>query len=184
MEPDAKAREQQIQFARHAFDNLQALIRSSDTKAGVMVTIMVFFAASALQVVKDTKLVSQPCVSLLVGIVFVSSGVTLFAIVLWSFAIVHKVVRPRGARYTAPVKGSDLLWQEHVLLHENNAEYFDGVSSASADLILRNLTDQVYELAHISKEKMAALAYSRWVGWLGFVSWALLVGSGLILGRH
>lgn len=50
MESDGKGVELAIQFARHNFDNHQALIRSSDTKAGVTVTIMVFLAASALQV--------------------------------------------------------------------------------------------------------------------------------------
>jgi hypothetical protein len=76
------------------------------------------------------------------------------------------------------------MWQEHVLLHENNEEYFSAVRSAPPELILRNLTDQVYELAHISKEKMHALAGNLWIAWLGFGSWVIVVGSGLMLGRH
>jgi hypothetical protein len=43
----------QLQFARHNFENHQALIRFSDTKAGAMITLYVFLAASALQVIKD-----------------------------------------------------------------------------------------------------------------------------------
>jgi hypothetical protein len=76
------------------------------------------------------------------------------------------------------------MWQDHVLLHENNEVYFSAVRVADRELILRNLTDQVYELAHISKEKMQALAKIRAVAWLGFGSWVVLIGSGLILGRH
>ena len=40
MTPDANTLEHQIQFARHNFDNHQALICASDAKAGVMVTLM------------------------------------------------------------------------------------------------------------------------------------------------
>ena len=40
------ALDNQIQFARHNFDNHQALIRSADTKAGAAITIMAFLAAS------------------------------------------------------------------------------------------------------------------------------------------
>src|SRR6185312_1534693 len=43
----------QLQFARHNFDNLQALIRVSDTKAAAMITLMVFLGASGLQISKD-----------------------------------------------------------------------------------------------------------------------------------
>jgi hypothetical protein len=186
MNSDDKALEIAIQFARHNFDNHQALIRSSDTKAGVMVTIMVFLAASALQIGKDSvvKLHLQPCLVAWTSVLFVLAAVGLFASVLWSFVVVFRVVRPRGARYTVPQKGHDLLWQDHVLLYENNEAYFSAVRAAVPELILRNLTDQVYELSHISKEKMQALAKNRAVVWLGFGSWVILIGSGLILGRH
>ena len=186
MDSDNKTLELAIQFARHNFDNHQALIRSSDAKAGVTVTIMVFLAASALQIGKDAvvKLHLHPCLVALASVLFFLTSVGLLAAVLWSFVVVFEVLRPRGARYTAPKKGCDLMWQEHVLLHENKEEYFSAVSSAAPELILRNLTDQVYELAHISKEKMQVLAKNRWVAWLGFGSWGILIGSGLILVRH
>jgi hypothetical protein len=186
MDSDIRTPELAIQFARHNFDNHQALIRSSDTKAGVTVTIMVFLAASALQIGKDSviKLHLQPCRVALASILFLLAAAGLLAAVLWSFVVVFNVLRPRGARYTAPRKGHDLMWQEHVLLHENNEAYFSAVSSATPELILRNLTDQIYELAHISKEKMQALAKNRAVAWLGFVSWIVLISSGLVLGRH
>lgn len=186
IDPDNKPLEQAIQFARHNFDNHQSLIRSSDTKAGVTVTIMVFLAASGLQIGKDAvvKLHFRPCLIALASILFLLAAAGLLGAVLWSFVVVFKVLRPRGARYTAPKKGHDLIWQEHVLLHENNEAYFSAVSSATAELILRNLTDQIYELAHISKEKMHALAKNRTVAWLGFGSWVVLIASGLILERH
>jgi hypothetical protein len=174
-----------IQFARHNFDNLQALIRASDTKAAVMVTIMVFLTASALQISKDAVAhLHHPCLTATGSGLFILAAVGLLVAVLWSFLAVHRVLRPRGARFTAAQKGQDLMWQEHVLLHENNEVYFSAVQAATPGLILRNLTNQVFELAHISKEKMRALENSRRAIWLGFWSWVILIASGLILGRY
>jgi hypothetical protein len=175
-----------IQFARHTFDNHQSLIRASDAKAGATVTIMVFLAASALQISKDAigKLHVQPCSVLLASGLFVLAATGLLVSVLWSFFAVHRVLRPRGARFTAAQKGRDLMWQDHVLLHQNNEEYFSAVRASSPELILRNLTDQIFELAHISKEKMDALTNIRILLWLGFASWVALIASGLLLGRH
>ena len=186
MDADEKILELEIQFARHNFDNHQALIRSSDTKAGVTVTIMVFLAASALQISKDAigKLHLRPCLVATLSTVFVLAAAGLLVSVLSSFVTVLRVLRPRGARYTRPQKGRDLMWQDHVLLHESNEAYFSAVRGAPPELILRNLTDQIYELAHISAEKMEALSKNRWATWLGFWSWVLLIASALLLGRY
>jgi hypothetical protein len=186
MNSDEKTLELEIQFARHNFDNHQAVIRSSDTKAGVTITLMVFLAASALQISKDAvgKLHLQPCLAATLSTLFVLAAAGQLVSVLWSFVTVLRVLRPRGARYTAAQRGRELMWQEHVLLHGSNGEYFSAVRGASPELILRNLTDQVYELAHISSEKMAALSRNRWATWLGFWSWVVLIASGFLLGRH
>jgi hypothetical protein len=183
---DGNDLDKQIQFARHNFDNHQSLIRASDTKAGATVTIMVFLAASALQISKDAigKLHVEPCSVFLASGLFVLAAIGLLVSVLWSFIAVHRVLRPRGARFTAAQKGRDLMWQDHVLLHQNNEEYFSAVRASSPELILRNLTDQIFELAHISKEKMDALMNIRALLWLGFASWVALIASGLLLGRH
>jgi len=176
----------QIQFARHNFDNHQALIRSSDTKAGATLTIMVFLSASALTISKDatSKIHLHPCSVLLASMLFVIACVGLLVSVVWSFVAVHRVLRPRGARHTSPQKGRELMWQGHVLMHQNNEEYFSAVRAASPELILRNLTDQIFELAHISKEKMDALAGTRALIWIGFASWVVVIASGLLLERH
>jgi hypothetical protein len=186
MDSDEKTLDLEIHFARHNFDNHQALIRSSDTKAGVNVTIMVFLAASALQLSRDAvgKLHLEPCFVATLSGLFVLASAGLLLSVIWSFVTVLRVLRPRGARYTRPQKDRDLMWQEHVLLHDSNEGYFSAVRGASAELILRNLTDQIYELAHISAEKMAALNKNRWATRLGFWSWVLVIASAFLLGRH
>jgi len=176
--------DKQIQFARHNFDNHQALIRSSDAKAGAVVTIMVFLAASGLTISKDAigKLHFHPYSALLASMLFVVACLSLLVSLLWTFIVVYsRVFRPRGARFTPALKGRELMWQDHVLLHQNNEEYFSAVCAASPEVILRNLTDQTFELAHISKEKMDALAATRALMWIGFASWVVVIASGLLL---
>ncbi|HEY6306454.1 MAG TPA: hypothetical protein VI488_08380 [Candidatus Angelobacter sp.] len=158
MESPEKAFEQQIQFARHNFENHQALIRFSDAKAGVMITLLVFLAASGLQIIKEA--VSVLLVGSCIGLVGA------FLRCLWS---VQAVLRPRGARYygsSAP--GTHLLWQEHVVAHGTNDAYSEATKAAAPELLLKNLTDQVFELAHISREKMAGLHKGRRACWFGF----------------
>jgi protein-S-isoprenylcysteine O-methyltransferase Ste14 len=114
---------QLILFARHNFDNYQALIRASDAKAGVLVTLMVFLAASSLQVSKDaiTKLRWTPCVPLFTSALFVAASVGLALAVIWSLITVQRVLKPRGAaHYVVAQKDRDLMWQDHVLLHQTN----------------------------------------------------------------
>jgi hypothetical protein len=150
-----------------------------------MVTIIVFLAASSLQISKEavSKLHLHPWVTALSSVVLVLSSVGLLVSVLWSLLTVYRVLRPRGARYTTPSKGRDFMWQDHIVLHESNEVYFSAIREASPDVLLRNLTDQVFELAHISREKMDALTRSRWAVWLGFWSWVFSIASGLILVR-
>ena len=179
--------DRQIQFARHNFDNHQALIRSFDAKAGAMATIMLFLAASAVQISKDAvgKLHAQPFRVALYSVFFMLASFGLALSVVWSFIAVQRVLRPRrGVRHTSPEKGHELMWQEHVLLYQNKEEYFSAVRAASPELILHNLTDQIFELADISSDKMRALMNVRGFIWLGFASWGALFASVLLLGRH
>ena len=186
MESQDKIVELSIQFSRHNFDNLQTLIRSSDTKAGVTLTIMVFLGASGLQISKDVvgKLHFQPWYLAVISVLFVVAAIGLLASIAWSFVMVARVLGPHGpSHYPSPQKGSDLMWQDHVLLYKDNEEYFYAIRDATSDVILRNLTDQIFELAHISSMKMRALRQNRIVAWLGFSSWILVIVSGLFLGR-
>jgi hypothetical protein len=151
-----------------------------------MITLFIFLIASALQVARDAGQKAH-FDSWLVGAVtatfFVSAAGLLIAFFscLWS---VQSVLRPRGARhYKSPTTGTDLLWQEHVVAHGSGAAYFEAVKMAQSELLLKNLTDQVFELAHISKEKMAGLHAARRACWLGFCCWIVLVTSSLILLR-
>jgi hypothetical protein len=176
----------QLQFARHNFENHQALIRFSDTKAGAMITLYVFLAASALQVIKDAAVAVhvRPGTVAVASLVFVGSTAGLLVGFIVCVIAVQSVLRPRGARfYCDPKPGTDLFWQEHVIAHRTNAAYQAAVQTAQPELLLKNLTDQIFELAHISKEKMAYLQSGRKACWFGFWCWILSISSGVILLR-
>jgi hypothetical protein len=176
----------QIEFARHNFDNHQALIRASDAKAGVLVTLMVFLAASSLQVSKDAigKLRWSSPALLIVSALLVLATIGLVVAVVWSLVAAQRVLQPRwGADNKTPQKDRELMWQDHVLLHPTSQEYGAAVRAASDELILHNLTDQVFELAYISKIKMDALHGARWAIYLAFCSWTGSIASSVILWR-
>lgn len=176
----------QIQFVRHNFDNHQSLIRFADTKAGAYVTLLVFLGASGIPLAKDAvkQLRWIVCGGVLTSGVYCASGLLFIASFLWTVYLVYRVIRPRGARhYVVARKGHDLLFYDHVLLHSDNEEYFNAVAAADGSLLLRNLTDQVFELAHICREKMHYLRNARLPIFLAFFAWVTNLVCGLRLVR-
>jgi hypothetical protein len=173
--------QEHISFARHNFENHQSMIRAADTKAGVLITLLLFLGASTIPLGRDVV----PGLRWVVGEGAIVSGVYLLSYVVfaagfvWALIEVYNVVSPRGAtHYIAPKAGHDLIYYDHVLLHKDNSEYFDAVSRASADLMLRNLTDQVFQLATICKAKMDGLHKVKRPVTFAFFAWV----SNTILG--
>jgi len=177
--------DQQIQFARHNFENEQALIRFADTKAAAIITIVIFLAASGLQIAKEAthNLIFETPIGLAVSSIFVCSGVTFLLAFLWCLVRVETALKPRGGDLRKPQTGRDILWQDHVLNHATDDEYFAAVKKADSELLLRNLTDQIYELSHISREKMAAIQQSRRASLWAAASWIVNMITALILLR-
>ena len=176
--------DRRIQFVRHNFDNYQSLNRASDTKAAVYVTMMVFLAGTSLGVVKDAtaKLCWFPSRMALLSGIFLIAVISLFIAILRTFVMVHRVLKTRGPRFDLEgEKTTNLMWQDHILLSPSSVAYFEAVQEASQRTILRNLTDQVFELAHISSEKMDALRSARRASFVAAWSWAALIGFGMIL---
>jgi nitrate reductase NapE component len=184
--PESPSIEQQIAFARHNFDNLQSLIRASDTKAAAIITLIIFLAASGLQVAKDAApyIDWHSCRFVIASTLFVVASTAFVAAFLRVLWVVQDVLRPRGTRhYHSPRPGVNLMWQDHVLAHETNVAYAETIRAATASLLLRNVTDQVFELASISKDKMAAVLEARAAIWWAFLSWIIGVVSSLLLIR-
>lgn len=179
---DADKALQQVQFARHNFDNLQALIRASDAKTAAFITILIFLAASLLQVAKDAvpKLHWHPCWLSTCSVIFCAASGVLLIAVLYGFVAVYHVLKARGARYYTD-KSTNLMWQDHILAYRSNNAYYDALRSAATETLLKNITDQVFELAHISKEKMDALKTVRLTILIAASAWVVGIAASLIV---
>lgn len=179
-------REEQLQFARHHFDNLQSLIRFVDTKAGVLITIVIFLGATLIQIVKDAvgAMHASSCSAAWISGLFLLGCAGFIGSFGWMLLHVQQVLRPRGAtHYPRVTTGQDLMWQDHVIGYKSNAAYFCAVRAASEDVLLRNVTDQIFELCHISKAKMDAFHEARRAFWGAFCSWVAAIVFGLLLLR-
>lgn len=175
--------DKQIQFARHHFDNLQSLIKFTDTKAGVLITIVVFLGATLIPVAKETgpALHAKSHIALFVGTAFTAGCIAFVTTLVWVLSYIQQVLKPRGAQhYRDPHSGQCLMWQDHVISHKTNSAYFSAVHAASDQILLRNITDQIFELSHISKQKMDAFHQARKAVWAAFYAWAVTIIFGIL----
>jgi hypothetical protein len=179
-------KEEQLRFARHHFDNLQSLIRFVDTKAGVLITVVIFLGATLIQVVKDavSAMHASPCSVAWASGLFLLGCAGFIASFGWMLLHVQQVLKPRGAtHYPRFTPGQDLMWQDHVIAYKTNTAYSSAVRCASDDVLLRNVTDQIFELCHISKEKMDAFHQARKAFWGAFCSWVAAIVFGVLILR-
>jgi len=185
-QPPLTVREDQLSFARHNFDNQQSLIRAADTKAGIYITLLFFLGASTIPLGKDAipKLKWVLGGGCLTSATYVATYVGFFVGFIWSLMLVRHVITPRVAKhYSNPKSGRDLHYYKHILLHKDNTEYFNAIWQASPDLLLRNLTDQIFELAHICEAKMTAIHTARIPVMLTFFAWLVNASLGLWIVR-
>jgi len=192
----APERDLQIAFARHNFEDHQALIRAADAKAGAFITLLLFLAAILIPIGRE----AVPKLRWVLGEGDLTSGAyvatsLLFALaVVRSLALVVHVVRPRGvsrpaagapqvggshAGYPKLPAADKLLFYKHILQHRDSHSYFAAVSHASPEVILRNLTDQTFELARICDEKLAYLDAARVPLLLAVYGWALNIALAI-----
>ncbi len=178
--------DEQIQFARHNFENHQALIRFADTKAAAALTLVVFLCGLTTPIAKD----AIPKTRWVVGAGAFSSGLYLLSCLMLLVALVlsviliDRVLTPqRASHYSMKQAAKGILYYEHVLAHGDNSKYYEAVQQATSEQILRNLSDQIFELAAIFNRKTNALRRFRPVVLIGLCSSALNAGLGLWIGR-
>jgi hypothetical protein len=86
---------------------------------------------------------------------------------------------PRAKKHhTEPKPGANLLFFGHVTKFSSSDEYFEAVKHAEPEELLRNVTDQIFELAQIAKAKLDSLkAFSRSFK-LTLVAWFISTAVG------
>lgn len=179
--------EEQIEFAWHNFEDQQAIIRAADLKAGYLVPFLLFFGASTIPL--GTEVVPKMRWSDTAGAA--ASGLYILTYVLltvgfvWSLALISRAMTPRIARHhQSPKEGAGLLYYEHVLRHKDGEAYYAAVSKAGPEQILRNVTEQVFELSLICKAKLENLrGFAVSFKWT-VVAWCVSTAIGFwIIGR-
>lgn len=152
--------EDQINFAWRNFEDQQAIIRAADLKAGYLVTFLLFFGASTIPLGEDVI----PRLHWFIGwkgfitVIYLVTYTGQMLAFVRSLYLISQVLTPRlTPQHSAVHKGSDLLYYEHVLHHKDSNHYYEALSQASSQRILRNITDQVFQLSHICKSKIDCL---------------------------
>ncbi len=176
----ADANEERLHFAWKNFEDQQAIIRAADLKAGYLVTFLLFFGASTIPLGREVfpKLrldaVRGPA-SLIYALSYVLSVIGF----VWSMYLISHVMTPRAKKHSSePKPGADLLFFEHITKFESSDKYFEAVSRVEPEQILRNVTDQIFELAQIAKAKLDSLkAFSRSFK-LTLVAWFISTAVG------
>jgi hypothetical protein len=152
--------QEQIDFVWHNFEDQQAIIRAADLKAGYLVPFLLFFGASTIPLGMEVvpRMHFSDVRSAIAAGLYILAYLGLTAAFVWSLVLISRALTPRIARHhQSPRAGSELLYYEHVLRHKDNAAYFESVAKAGPEQMLRNITDQVYELSLICKLKLENL---------------------------
>ncbi len=179
--------EEQIEFAWHNFEDQQGIIRAADLKAGYLVPFLLFFGASTIPLGMEVvpKLRWGYAVGALASGLYVLTYVWLTVGFVWSLILISRALTPRIARHhQSPREGSELLYYEHVLRHKDSGQYFEALKKAGPEQMLRNITDQVFELSVICKGKLDNLrGFAVSFKWT-VLAWCLSTAIGFwIIGR-
>jgi len=173
--------EDRVSFAWKNFDDQQAIIRAADLKAGYLVTFLLFFGASTIPLGKEVlpSLRWGNATQMLASGIYSLSYLIFASGFVWALYLISHVLMPRIARHHAkPATGRELLYYEHVVRYENSGAYYEAVAKVAPEEMLRNVTDQVYELSMICKTKIDALrAFSRAFE-ITLVAWFISTGIG------
>ena len=176
----ADATEERLHFAWKNFEDQQAIIRAADLKAGYLVTFLLFFGASTIPLGREVlpKLRWEGAGGFASGLYAATYVLSVIGFV-WSMYLISHVMTPRIARHhQEPKPGADLLYFGHVTRFETSDKYFEAVARAEPQQILRNVTDQIFELALIAKVKVDSLrAFSKSFK-LTLVAWFLSTAVG------
>jgi hypothetical protein len=178
---------EQIEFAWHNFEDQQAIIRAADLKAGYLVPFLLFFGASTIPLGMEVapKLRWSDALSAVAGASYILTYLWLTIGFVWSLILISRALTPRISRNDqSPHASSELLYYAHVLRHKDNTAYFEAMAKAGPAQMLRNITDQVFELSLICKGKLDNLrGFAVSFKWT-VVAWCLSTAIGFwIIGR-
>jgi hypothetical protein len=172
---------ERIEFAWKNFEDQQATIRAADLKAGYLVTFMIFFGASTIPLGKEVipKLHWGAMTELAASAVYTSSYLVFALGFIWALYLISQVLMPRIARHhKKPATGRELLYYEHVQRYPDSGAYYEAMTNATPEEMLRNITDQVFELSLICKRKVEYLRAFTQAFEVTLAAWFVSTGIG------
>src|ERR1700675_574136 len=131
---------ERIEFAWKNFEDQQATIRAADLKAGYLVTFLIFFGASTIPLGKEVipRWRWGAVTDLAASAVYTSSYFVFALGFIWALYLISQVLMPRIARHhKKPVTGRELLYYEHVQRYSDSAAYYEAMTSATPEEMLR-----------------------------------------------
>jgi Family of unknown function (DUF5706) len=177
-----EAMTERIAFAWRTFEDQQATIRAADLKAGYLVTFLLFFGASTIPLGKEVwpRLRWMAAGELAASGVYAASYVVFVAGFVSALYLISHVLTPRIARHHAKaLDGRELLYYEHVVRQKDSVAYNAAIMKATPEDLLRNITDQIFELSVICKRKIDSLRAFSMAFEVTLVAWFVSTGVGL-----
>ncbi len=144
-----------VQFALESFKNIQDLIKFIDQKssavlvvAGLILTTLVEFSTDLVYTTKQLSFFSLCS--------FIFGLVTVLLLVYVIYISIIEILRPRLAQHYTGSEIS-LIYFNHLASVSDKTIMFNNFDTLTVDLILKNITDQIFEISRILNKKIIEL---------------------------
>lgn len=136
-------------FALESFKNIQELIRFIDQKSGAVLLVSGLILTAFLEYSKELGF-DYKNISYTGFFTFLFGMTTIFLLVYVIYLSIFKILRPRLAKYYPD--SESLIYFEHLAAMDRTVipERFNNLTD---DIILKNITDQIFEISKILTSK-------------------------------
>ncbi len=161
------------EFALESFKNIQELIKFTDQKAGGVLVVIgleltVFLSCIDKLDFHKNYLTLFSITTILLGMI------TAFLLIYTLYISVFKILRPRLANHYSGYDLS-LFYFNHLASMTDKTGMFDQFKNTDDDKILRNFTDQIFEVSKICNTKINELHKSMNFLFSSIISLAIFI---------
>lgn len=160
-------------FTLESFKNIQELIKFTDQKSGGVLVVAGLELTVFLNVV-DKLIFKTNSFGVYSVVVFVLGVITAGLLIAIVYVSVFKVLRPQLANHYSGNEAS-LFYFNHLASMTDKTAMFEQFKNVDDNLILRNLTDQIFEVSKIMNRKTNALHCSMNLLFYSMVSIVLFI---------
>ncbi len=160
-------------FTLESFKNIQELIKFTDQKSGGVLVVAGLELTVFLSVI-DKLAFNKNYTGVLSISAFVLGVITAALLILTIYFSVFKVLRPQLAKHYSGNDAS-LFYFSHLASMTDKTGMFEQFRNLNDDSILRNLTDQIFEISKIMNRKISALRASMNLLFYSIISLVLFI---------